>query len=82
MCSRLTGQILDEYVLSGKYQCLERGDDQFLTAETWIIGTAWEVIALCLVIWITVKHIRELHSVYIGNVFAVLIKSHVFYFAR
>ena len=74
--------MLDEYVLSGKYQCLERGDDQFLTAETWIIGTAWEVIALCLVIWITVKHIRELHSVYIGNVFAVLIKSHVFYFAR
>ena len=52
----------------------------------WILGAAWETLALCLAIWITVKHFRELRGPSTGwivrDCFAVLVKSHVFYFAR
>ncbi|KAG1883246.1 hypothetical protein F4604DRAFT_1920436 [Suillus subluteus] len=52
---------------------------------TWILDTVWEVVALCLAVWITVKHFRELrqHSTrgIIGDSFTVLMKTHVSYFA-
>jgi hypothetical protein len=82
---RLTKQILAEYVLSGTHICIEnlpRNDIQM----TWILGAAWEILALCLAVWIAVKHFRELQRAStgweVGDCFMVLIKTHVFYFAR
>ncbi|KAG2139679.1 hypothetical protein DEU56DRAFT_942325 [Suillus clintonianus] len=52
---------------------------------SWILSAVWEVLAMCLAVWIAVKHFRELrqHSAggIIGDCFTELIKSHVFYFA-
>jgi preprotein translocase subunit SecG len=62
------------------------GDAILLYSMTWILGTVWEVLALCLAVWIAVKHFRELrqHSTrgILGDCFRVLIKTHVGYFAR
>jgi hypothetical protein len=77
----------EELILSGNYQCTagSEGDSLLLVSVAWIITTVWEVLALCLAIWITVKHLRELrqHSAggIIGDSFTVLIKSHAVYFA-
>ncbi|KAG1844799.1 hypothetical protein DFJ58DRAFT_747559 [Suillus subalutaceus] len=77
----------EEYVLSGTYQCIfdSGGDSVFLASMTWILDTVWEVLALCLAVWIAVKHFRELrqHSTrgIIGDCFTVLMKTHVSYFA-
>ncbi|KAG1856471.1 hypothetical protein F4604DRAFT_1213919 [Suillus subluteus] len=77
----------EEYVLSGTYQCIFAygGDSVFLSAMTWILLTVWEVLALCIAVWIAVKHFRELrqHSTrgIIGDSFTVLMKTHVRYFA-
>jgi hypothetical protein len=82
---RLTRQILAEYVLSGTYICIESSPTN-LTEMTWILGAAWEIFALCLAVWIAVKHFRELQRAStgwaIGDCFTVLIETHVFYFAR
>ncbi|KAG1853491.1 hypothetical protein DFJ58DRAFT_394525 [Suillus subalutaceus] len=67
----------EEYILSGTYQCTisYAGDSQFLQSMTWILGTVWEVLVLCLAVWIAVKHFRELrrHSTrgIIGDCFTV-----------
>ncbi|KAG2348157.1 hypothetical protein BDR05DRAFT_957852 [Suillus weaverae] len=53
----------------------------------WMLNTVWEVLALCLSVWIAVKHFRDLRRLgpstgsTIGDCFRVLIKSHVLYFA-
>jgi hypothetical protein len=53
-----------------------------------MLNTVWEVLALCLSVWIAVKHFRDLRRLdlstgsIIGDCFRVLIKSHVLYFAR
>ena len=64
----------------------DQGDISLLSEMTWILTTAWETLALCLAIWIAVKHFRELRGPSTGwtvrDCFAVLVKSHVFYFAR
>jgi hypothetical protein len=48
--------------------------------------TAWQILALCLALWKAVKHFRELRRAHtgwaVGDCFTVLIKTHVFYFAR
>ncbi|KAG2107278.1 uncharacterized protein F5147DRAFT_837520 [Suillus discolor] len=80
-----TGQILGEdLILPGTHQCLIGGNIR-LAAEYWLLGTAWEVFTLCLVLWSVVKHFRELHEPWtrwtIGNCFTVLVKTHVLYFA-
>jgi hypothetical protein len=53
---------------------------------TWVLGTVWEVFALCLAVWIAVKHFRDLrrHSTrgIIRDSFTVLVQTHVNYFAR
>ncbi|KAG1883266.1 hypothetical protein F4604DRAFT_1677616 [Suillus subluteus] len=73
----------EEYVLSGTYQCMfdSGGDSAFLGSMTWILDTVWEVVALCLAVWIAVKHFRELrqHSTrgFIGDCFTVLMKTHL-----
>ncbi|KAG1883975.1 hypothetical protein F4604DRAFT_231038 [Suillus subluteus] len=78
----------EEYVLSGTYQCIfdSGGDSVFLGSITWILDIVWEVVALCLTVWIAVKHFRELrqHSTrgIIGDSFTVLMKTHVSYFVR
>jgi hypothetical protein len=62
------------------------GDFIFLESMTSMINTVWEVLALCLAVWIAVRHFRELrqHSTsrIIGDCFTVLMKTHVSYFAR
>ncbi|KAG2351972.1 hypothetical protein BDR07DRAFT_1440376, partial [Suillus spraguei] len=75
----------EELIISGTYQCSYNYVDMLLLVFlTWIIGTVWEVLALCLAIWIAVKHFRELrqHSAggIIGDCFTVLVKTHVLYF--
>ncbi|KAG2151104.1 uncharacterized protein EDB93DRAFT_321252 [Suillus bovinus] len=77
----------EEYILSGSYQCrLNYPEDvSLLGSIAWILATVWEVLALCLAVWIAVKHFRELrrHSAggIIGDCFSVLIKTHMAYFA-
>ncbi|KAG2124112.1 hypothetical protein BD769DRAFT_888575 [Suillus cothurnatus] len=82
--TQITGE---EFVLSGTYECITgfMGDSLFLSPMTWILGTVWEVLALCLAVRIAVKHFRELrqHSTsgIIGDCFTVLMKTHLSYFA-
>ncbi|KAG1770850.1 hypothetical protein EV702DRAFT_1049162 [Suillus placidus] len=78
----------EEFILSGTYQCMTSyavGDVPLLYFMTWTITTVWELLALCLAAWITVKHIRELrqHSAsdIIGDCFTMLMKNHAGYFA-
>ncbi|KAG2111370.1 hypothetical protein BD769DRAFT_68792 [Suillus cothurnatus] len=76
-----------EYILSGTYQCMIdlAGDFVFLESMDSIINIVWEILTLCLAVWIAVRHFRELrqHSTsgIIGDCFTVLMKSHVSYFA-
>jgi preprotein translocase subunit SecG len=77
----------DVFVLSGTYLCVNMGeaDSARLEAVTWILGSVWEVLALCLALRVTVKHIRELQRFRatgqtIADCFTVLIQTHVFYF--
>ncbi|OAX40024.1 hypothetical protein K503DRAFT_768939 [Rhizopogon vinicolor AM-OR11-026] len=76
----------EELVLSGNHYCIISGNyEARLTFDTWILGTVWEALALCLTAWIAIKHIRELQQSppgsAIGDCLTVLIKSHIFYFA-
>ncbi|KIK45346.1 hypothetical protein CY34DRAFT_540850 [Suillus luteus UH-Slu-Lm8-n1] len=61
MMTQVSGE---EAILSGTYQCMMNytGDFLFLMSMTWILATVWEVLALCLALWITVKHFRELRK--------------------
>lgn len=81
---KLTGRILENLILPGN-QCVMGGYVP-LTAETWLLNTAWEVLTLCLALWSAVKQFRELRQPWTrwtaGGCFTVLIKSHVLYFAR
>ncbi|KAG2093886.1 uncharacterized protein F5147DRAFT_779167 [Suillus discolor] len=77
----------DELILSGTYECrinYYTGDALVMDSTTWVLYIVWEVLALCLAVWITVKHFRELrlHSAggIIGDCFTVLMKTHVVYF--
>ncbi|KAG2111887.1 hypothetical protein BD769DRAFT_1690187 [Suillus cothurnatus] len=77
----------EEFVLSGTYQCTINyaGDSTFLASVTWVLGTVWEVLTLCLAVWIAVKHFRDVrrHSTrgMIGDCFTVLVQTHVSFFA-
>jgi len=78
---------MDEYILSGNHMCNGdfAEDTEFLDEITWILGTAWEVLALSLAVWIAVKHFRALQRPSTGwlirDCFAILMKTHLFYFA-
>jgi hypothetical protein len=88
--TQLIGQTPEEMILSGMYMCgfETEGDLRLLLAMAWMLNTVWEVLALCLSVWIAVKHFRDLRrlgpstGLTIGDCFKVLIKSHVLYFAR
>ncbi|KAG1753393.1 hypothetical protein EDB19DRAFT_827369 [Suillus lakei] len=76
----------EEFVLSGTYECTvgDAGDSLLLFTITWILATVWEVLVLCLAVWIALKHFRELrqHSAgIIEDCFTVLMKTHLSYFA-
>ncbi|KAG1798123.1 uncharacterized protein HD556DRAFT_221470 [Suillus plorans] len=77
----------EELVLFGTYQCAisYTGDLTVLSSAVWILSVIWEVLVLCLAVWIAVKHFRELrlHSAggIVGDCFTVLMKTHVVYFA-
>ncbi|KAG1789540.1 uncharacterized protein HD556DRAFT_1493076 [Suillus plorans] len=79
----------EELILSGRYMCgyVYEGDAQFLLSMLWMLNTVWEVLALCLSVWVAVKHFRELRRLgpstgsTIGDCLRVLIRSHVLYFA-
>lgn len=56
----------EELIFPGTYMCSYgyRGDARFLISMVWILNTVWEVLALCLSVWIAVEHFRDLrHSV-------------------
>jgi hypothetical protein len=63
-------------------------DAELLGLMLWMLYIIWEVLALCLAVWIAVKHFRDLQQLgpsigsTIGDCFRVLIKSHMLYFAR
>jgi hypothetical protein len=86
--TQLIGQTPEELILSGMHMCGYEGDTWLLISMTWIVNTVWEVLALCLSVWIAVKHFRDLRRLgpstgsTIGDCFRVLIQSHVLYFAR
>ncbi|KAG1837282.1 hypothetical protein DFJ58DRAFT_148959 [Suillus subalutaceus] len=77
----------EEFILSGTYQCMifYAGDALSLYSITWTLGAVWEVLVLCLAVWIAVKHFRELRrhstSSVLGDCFTVLMRTHVNYFA-
>ncbi|KAG2032663.1 hypothetical protein BDR03DRAFT_742751 [Suillus americanus] len=76
----------EELILSGTYQCTGNveGNVEILIAMTWILTTAWEVLVLCLSLWMAVKHFRDLRQLrrpITEDCFTVLVKSHVVYFA-
>jgi hypothetical protein len=76
-----------EFVLSGSHMCVydSGGSGSFLVNVTWILGTVWEVLVLCLAGWIAVKHFRELQRTsteWASNFYAILLKTHLLYFAR
>ncbi|KAG2103784.1 uncharacterized protein F5147DRAFT_838486 [Suillus discolor] len=80
---------VEKFILSGTYMCgyVSEGNNQLLYSMVWMLNTAWEVLALCLSVWVAVKHFRELRQFgpstgsTIGDCFRVLIQSHVLYFA-
>ncbi|KAG2058204.1 hypothetical protein BDR06DRAFT_1004413 [Suillus hirtellus] len=77
----------EELILLGTYQCqINYAEDTILlNSITWILATVWEVLALCLAVWIAVEHFRELRQHSAGGIiedcFTVLMKTHLVYFA-
>ncbi|KAG1798238.1 uncharacterized protein HD556DRAFT_1440578 [Suillus plorans] len=86
----LMGQTPEELILSDTYICgyVYDEDEQLWFSMVWMIYTVWEVLALCLAVWVAVKHFCDLRRLSrstgstIGDCFRVLIQSHVLYFAR
>ncbi|KAG1809805.1 uncharacterized protein HD556DRAFT_1522289 [Suillus plorans] len=80
--------VVEERVFSGNYECtvaLGGSVLQVLNYITWILLTVWEVLTLCLTVWIALKHFRELRQQssegIIMDCFTILMKTHVTYFA-
>jgi len=79
----------EEMILSGMHMCSYGFEDDFqlFASMAWMLYTVWEVLALCLSVWIAVRHFHDLRRLgpstgsTIGDCFNVLIKSHMLYFA-
>jgi hypothetical protein len=88
--TQLIGQLPEEAILSGMHVCAYSYEEDVLLqiSMVWMLNSVWEVLALCLSVWIAVKHFRDLRRLgpstgsTIGDCFRVLIQSHVLYFAR
>ncbi|KAG2076669.1 hypothetical protein BDR04DRAFT_1149117 [Suillus decipiens] len=82
---RLIRQTSEELILSGTYQCTYEWEDISLDSMAWILYIV-EFLALCLAVWIAVKHFRELRRSLtegtIGGCSTVLMKTHVLYFVN
>jgi len=80
--------ISEELDLSGIHICAVQFERNalFLNEMTWILGFAWETLALSLAVWIAIKHFRELQRTStgwaVGDCYTILMQTHVFYFAR
>ncbi|KAG2046997.1 hypothetical protein BDR06DRAFT_1025234 [Suillus hirtellus] len=76
----------ENLILSGTYQCqINYAEDiLLLISVAWMLSTVWEVLTLCLAVWVVVRHLRELrqHSAegIIEDCFTVLMKTHAVYF--
>ncbi|KAG2341236.1 hypothetical protein BDR05DRAFT_965656 [Suillus weaverae] len=71
----------EEYILSGTHLCIRKGRTT-LIPDSWILGTIWEIVILCLAVRIAFHELqRQRSGSAIGAWFTVLIKTHVFYFA-
>ncbi|KAG1784732.1 uncharacterized protein HD556DRAFT_1531905 [Suillus plorans] len=85
----LEHSVWGEFILSGTYICyyVDGANHQISYSTVWILNIVWEVLALCLSVWIAVKHFRDQRRLSpstgstIGDCFRVLIQSHVLYFA-
>ncbi|KAG1906154.1 uncharacterized protein F5891DRAFT_1004308 [Suillus fuscotomentosus] len=75
-----------EMILSGNHQCFENmtAEDGRLNTETTVPTTVWEILALCLAVWIVIKHFRELQKSPTGanirECLMVLMRGHMLYF--
>ncbi|KAG1784727.1 uncharacterized protein HD556DRAFT_1451473 [Suillus plorans] len=78
-----------ELIISGAHMCsyeLE-GNDPLLISMISVLNSVWEVLVLCLSVWIAVKHFRDMRRLGLStgskivDCFKVLIQSHVLYFA-
>ncbi|KAG2032805.1 hypothetical protein BDR03DRAFT_1094748 [Suillus americanus] len=80
------GVSAQEAVLSSYNTCFTNIDTpmMYLICESVISTTVWEILALFLTVWSTIKHFRELQQSprgsTIGDYFTILIESHAFYF--
>ncbi|KAG2124384.1 hypothetical protein DEU56DRAFT_596763 [Suillus clintonianus] len=85
--------VREMFILNGAYtvtyQCLSLpvdGDASIMIDSDleYVTGLAWEVLALCLAVWIVIKHFCELQRQPRGwnikDCFTVLIQTHVLYF--
>ena len=87
-CVRLMIWTSEELDLSGIHMCAFgiEGNALYLHEITWILGSAWETLALSLAVWIAIKHFRELQRTSTGwavqDCFTILMETHVLYFAR
>jgi hypothetical protein len=90
--SGVVGEMVDihimgeELILSSTYMCTyDTGTTELPITMIWIINTIWEVLALCLALWVYVRHFRERSRSSAGKIvedcFTVLIKTHIVYFA-
>ncbi|KAG2100471.1 uncharacterized protein F5147DRAFT_777031 [Suillus discolor] len=63
----------EEFILSGTYQCTTgyTGDTLVLDSVTWILGIVWEVLTLCLAIWIAG---RTYNSFVVVSCFSLIIE--------
>ncbi|KAG1753711.1 uncharacterized protein EDB91DRAFT_1343100 [Suillus paluster] len=81
------GISMDVFILRRTHQCVFKvnAGEQLRLIETYSLATVWEVLSLCLAIWIVVKYFRGLPPSSTGRTagdyFMVLIKTHVLYFA-
>ncbi|KIK43301.1 hypothetical protein CY34DRAFT_803973 [Suillus luteus UH-Slu-Lm8-n1] len=79
----------EEAILFSMHFCVYGFEEDYrlLFSMIWTLNTVWEVLALSLLIWIALKHFRDLRrlgpstGLIIRGCFRVLIKSQVFYFA-
>ena len=82
------GMTSEELDLSGIHMCYYEIEGNLIIVPgiTWILGSAWETLALSLAVWIAMKHFRELQRPStgwaVGDCFTILMQTHVFYFAR
>ncbi|KAG2037722.1 hypothetical protein BDR03DRAFT_371020 [Suillus americanus] len=75
----------EELILSNTHVCTyDTGTAELPITMIWILSIIWEVLALCLALWVYVKHFRERSrssaGKIVGDCFTVLIKTHMLYF--